>query len=551
MVCVRSKRSIKGDDLVVSIAIISALGGFLFGADVVLAALAVPYIRLGDEGFLDAETTVGKAVVVGSAKVVAVLGVFMGGVLAHAKGRTFAIRMTSLSYIVGPICSSVARNFGEFMVGRAFVGLAIGSSAIVVPMYIAEMSTNKRDRGKNVGCYELLLACGTAFAAASDAMLRPNWRAMMLVVVPFAIALMIFSIFALPESPRWLISRNENEKALEILQRIRVRRRRQKKKVAAVERAPVFVSVNADSEEIDALIEEEENVDGEEDRYALNQVDAIAQTIDMDSSSSSSSSSIFTSAKSLAVKMSEIKTNPNAYAAAKVMVSLAAFNQLSGSTSVIAYAPSLLSGAKGANFDSVEHSTTFAIIVTLAKLLGVIVGVYLVDINDEENTNASTTTTTTTTTTTNYNKTTRGGRVFLLFNGGIASSVSLFVAAIGVLSSEVLTICGLCSFIFFFSASWAPAFWVLVSESFENNHKEAAITICVSALFFFGSIADFVFLPMLVWNECFALIVVALVMLFGSLYAKTFLLESSGKTLREIQENYATTTTHTTHTTTI
>ena len=51
-------------------------------------------------------------------------------------------------------------NMGEIVIGRMLIGMSIGMSAVVVPMYVAEMSSNV-DRGKNVATYELLLATGT------------------------------------------------------------------------------------------------------------------------------------------------------------------------------------------------------------------------------------------------------------------------------------------------------------------------------------------------------------------------------------------------------
>ena len=60
------------------------------------------------------------------------------------------------------------------MIGRMLIGMSIGMSAVVVPMYVAEMSSNV-DRGKNVATYELLLATGTCFAASEYAFAASEW----------------------------------------------------------------------------------------------------------------------------------------------------------------------------------------------------------------------------------------------------------------------------------------------------------------------------------------------------------------------------------------
>ena len=81
-------------------------------------------------------------------------------------------------------------------------------------------------------------------------------------------------------------------------------------------------------------------------------------------------------------------------------------------------------------------------------------------------------------------------------------------------------------------------FWVLVSESFENEHKSAAITVCVASLFFFGAVADFYFLPFIEWNEGVALTFAGGIQLWGAIFAKRNLKETSGKSLKTISESY-------------
>jgi hypothetical protein len=79
---------------------------------------------------------------------------------------------------------------------------------------------------------------------------------------------------------------------------------------------------------------------------------------------------------------------------------------------------------------------------------------------------------------------------------------------------------------------------VLVSESFENEHKYAAITVCVASLFFFGAVADFYFLPFIEWNEGVALTFAGAIQLWGAIFAKRNLKETSGKSLKTISESY-------------
>ena len=552
-----------------TVTLVASLGGFLFGADIVLVALALPYMsRGGSDPVEGINTSLNQSLVVGVAKLMAVVGVFFGLTVANSYGRIAALWSAAIGYVLGPATLSVAENMGEIMVGRVLIGVSIGMSAVVVPMYVAEMSSNV-DRGKNVATYELLLACGTCFAAASDALLRPEWRKMMLVVIPFAVLLFLLSMFLLVESPRYLLEQDRKEDAKEVLKRLLLNKKVKDddeqfnsslmRSSNVGERGGFSSSRNSHSSSnkgvsvssyesyaMDQSISVQERKDAELERLAEIELNQIVRTLDQQNlgggggrgqSEEGNNNNMFEHAKRIVAKIKSLRSNANAFEATKILIALAAFNQLSGSTAVINYAPRLLAGGQGSQFDSVAHSTSFAISITITKLLGVAVGVYFVDCHsddderEEERTEEPPEGE-------EENKKFYGGRVSLLFYGGIAASLSLFFAAFGVVGHEYLVLIGLCLFTFFFSCSWAPVFWVLVSESFENEHKSAAITVCVASLFFFGAVADFYFLPFIEWNEGVALTFAGAIQLWGAIFAKRNLKETSGKSLKTISESY-------------
>ena len=550
-----------------TVTLVASLGGFLFGADIVLVALALPYMaRGGSDPVGGINTSLNQSLVVGVAKMTAVVGVFFGLTVANSYGRITALWSAAIGYMLGPATLSVSENMGEIMVGRVLIGVSIGMSAVVVPMYVAEMSSNV-DRGKNVATYELLLACGTCFAAASDALLRPEWRKMMLVVIPFAVLLFLLSMFLLVESPRYLLEQDRKEDAKEVLKRLLLNKKvindddehfNSSLTSSHGQRGGFNSSSNSNSNsnkagvssyESNAMnqsISVQERKDAELERLAETELNQIARTLDQQnfeggggrqSEEGNNNNNMFEHAKRIVAKIKSLRSNENAFEATKILIALAAFNQLSGSTAVINYAPRLLAGGQGSQFDSVAHSTSFAISITITKLLGVAVGVYFVDCHSDDDEREE-----------EHmeeppeeeeeNKKFYGGRVSLLFYGGIAASLSLFFAAFGVVGHEYLVLIGLCLFTFFFSCSWAPVFWVLVSESFENEHKSAAITVCVASLFFFGAVADFYFLPFIEWNEGVALTLAGCIQLWGAIFAKRNLKETSGKSLKTISESY-------------
>ena len=532
----------------------ASLGGFLFGADIVLVALALPYMSepttRGGDPVDGLDATLNQSLIVGVAKLMAGFGAFIGLAVANSKGRSTALWIVAVGYVLGPATLSVSENIGEIMIGRVLIGISIGASAVVVPMYVAEMSSNI-DRGKNVATYELLLATGTCFAAASDALLRPDWRKMMLVVIPFAAVLFVLSMFLLIESPRYLLEHDRKDEAIDVLKRLRVNdvdngdhhQNNHHHGVSGGHSGNGIETRFSYESNMDQSISVQERKDSELERRAEKELNEIARAIDRhddndddennnNSYKNNNNQSILEHAKRIVAKIKSLRSNANAYEATKILIALAAFNQLSGSTAVINYAPRLLAGGEGSEFDSIAHSTTFAISITITKLLGVAVGVYFVDCHDDEDEERNDEEEET------KKKKFYGGRVSLLFYGGIAASISLFLAAFGVIGHEYLVLIGLCLFTFFFSCSWAPVFWVLVSESFENEHKSAAIIVCVASLFFFGAVADFLFLPFIEWNEAIALTCAAGVQLWGAIFAKRTLRETSGKSLKTISESY-------------
>ena len=375
-----------------------------------LVALALPYMsesttKGGGDPVRGLDDTLNQSLVVGVAKLMAAVGAFIGLAVANSKGRSTALWIVAVGYVLGPATLSVSENMGEIMIGRVLIGISIGSSAVVVPMYVAEMSSNI-DRGKNVATYELLLATGTCFAAASDALLRPDWRKMMLVVIPFAAVLFVLSMFLLFESPRYLLEHDRKDEAIDVLKQLRVNdvdngdhhQNNHHHGVSGGHSGNGIETRFSYESNMDQSISVQERKDSELERRAEKELNEIARAIDRHDAAAAAADddddnnnyknnnnqSILEHAKRIVAKIKSLRSNANAYEATKILIALAAFNQLSGSTAVINYAPRLLAGGEGSEFDSIAHSTTFAISITITKLLGVAVGVYFVDCHDDE-----------------------------------------------------------------------------------------------------------------------------------------------------------------------
>ncbi|GFH12737.1 MFS domain-containing protein, partial [Haematococcus lacustris] len=197
----------------------AAIGGFLFGYDLGLIGGAL----LGFSEDLGITKTHTQEAIVGALKLGAAAGTFIGGALMLRYGRRPAIAATSITGVIGPILMASAQGAGALVLGRVMSGLGIGICAICVPAYLAEIAPAAQ-RGAVVQVYELMLCVGMLAATAIDWLLHytagsGSWRWMVgIPVLPGAV--MGLALMVLPESPRWLVMRNEMDKALSTLRTI-------------------------------------------------------------------------------------------------------------------------------------------------------------------------------------------------------------------------------------------------------------------------------------------------------------------------------------------
>ena len=200
------------------IAIIAATGGLLFGFDTGVISGALPFLKeywkLSDKT-LEWVTT---AVLLG-----AVLGAVTSGKLSDYLGRKKMIIINAIIFSVGALGCAFASGIAMLMVMRVIVGIAIGITSYVAPMYIAEVSPTRR-RGALVTLNQLMITIGilvsyiTDYLLSNDANLQ-SWRLMFGVGLLPALILLI-GMFFLPETPRWLISKQRWEEGKKVLMQV-------------------------------------------------------------------------------------------------------------------------------------------------------------------------------------------------------------------------------------------------------------------------------------------------------------------------------------------
>jgi SP family galactose:H+ symporter-like MFS transporter len=203
---------------VLLIAIIAATGGLLFGFDTGVISGALPFLRqywnLSDSSIEWITTTV----LIG-----AVAGAISSGRLSDLLGRKKMIISNAVIFCVGAIGCTYAPNVVVLISMRVVIGIAIGITSYVVPMYIAELSP-KRVRGALVTLNQLMITIGILVSYITDYLLsddanRESWRWMFLVGLVPALVLLTGMLF-LPETPRWLIGKGRWKEGKAVLLRI-------------------------------------------------------------------------------------------------------------------------------------------------------------------------------------------------------------------------------------------------------------------------------------------------------------------------------------------
>jgi len=200
-----------------TISLVTALGGLLFGFDISVISGTIPFIQ---DVFELNETM--KGWVVSSALIGCIIGASFSGRLGDKFGRKKVLFVVSLLFGISAIGSGLANSIPTFVSYRILGGIAVGGASVLAPMYIAEVSPAHL-RGRMVSLNQLTIVIGISMAYFSNYFLlaigENAWRWMFAAeAVPSL--LFFFALFIVPESPRWLVARNDETKAHFVLNKV-------------------------------------------------------------------------------------------------------------------------------------------------------------------------------------------------------------------------------------------------------------------------------------------------------------------------------------------
>ncbi|WAJ70866.1 sugar porter family MFS transporter [Catenovulum adriaticum] len=212
---------------IILISCIATIGGFLFGYDSGVINGTVEGIKVAfnsdsvNTGFNVASMLLGCAV-----------GAAAAGRLADVYGRKTMLIIAALLFLLSAWGTGISTDSSWFIFYRIVGGLAVGAASVMTPAYISEVAP-ARYRGRLSTIQQVAIISGltSAFlsnyvlANISGSALNPlwlnfeTWRWMFWVeLIPASIFLL--ALFLIPESPRFLVARHKDEKALATLTRL-------------------------------------------------------------------------------------------------------------------------------------------------------------------------------------------------------------------------------------------------------------------------------------------------------------------------------------------
>ncbi|MEJ8765464.1 D-xylose transporter XylE [Oceanobacillus sp. HCA-5259] len=224
---------------IISITLIATLGGLLFGYDTAVISGAEQSIQLYLIDSLGLSSLV-HGLTVSSALIGCIIGGLISGYFSNNLGRKNSLIIAAILFFLSSLGSAYPEflffNIGEpsisllitFNIYRIIGGIGVGMASAISPTYIGEIAPQEI-RGKLVSWYQFAVIFGQLvvyFVNWSIAKGQPTawvndigWRFMFASeAIP---ALLFFALlFYVPETPRYLVSKNKGDHAYKVLEKI-------------------------------------------------------------------------------------------------------------------------------------------------------------------------------------------------------------------------------------------------------------------------------------------------------------------------------------------
>lgn len=141
-------------------------------------------------------------------------------------GRRPMLIFSSVLYFLGGLVMLWSPNVYVLLLARLLDGFGIGLAVTLIPVYISETAPPEIRGLLNTlpqftGCVGMFLSYCMVFGMSLKD--SPSWRLMLGVLSIPSLVYFVLTVFYLPESPRWLVSKGRMLEAKRVLQSLRGR----------------------------------------------------------------------------------------------------------------------------------------------------------------------------------------------------------------------------------------------------------------------------------------------------------------------------------------
>ncbi len=503
---------------ILALTLVATMGGLLFGYDTAVISGTVESLRVF---FIDpqhlpaAQANALEGFVVSSALIGCIIGACLAGWLSQKLGRKPALMIAAILFLLSAIRSAWPEIFwgmpgdgdyhfiNHFVFYRISGGVGVGIASMLSPMYIAEIAPSNR-RGMLVSLNQFAIILGMLIiyfvnyniAQRGDAtwLHTIGWRQMFASeMIPAGIFLV--ALFFVPETPRYLVMRGRETKALHVLRKIAG-------DDAEKEMSAIRASLNEKGQSMRAFY-----------LFMLNWLILfVAGYLILKLCSVHSAFEISLLVSFLVSLIIPIRH----YGLGIIVVGvlLASLQQFIGINVVLYYAPEIFK-TMGAATDT---ALLQQIVVGAVNLSFTILAILTVD---------------------------KFGRRPLMIIGALVMALSMFILGTTFYTHSVGVGSLVCMLVYTagFAMSWGPVCWVLLSEIFPNSIRSMVMAVAVASQWISNFLVSWTF-PMLdknetltaVFNHGFSYWIYGLMGVLAALFIWKMVPETTGKSLEEMEQ---------------
>jgi SP family galactose:H+ symporter-like MFS transporter len=224
---------------VIIIAVIAALSGLLFGSGLGIVNGSLELIQSDFHLSMAQAEKITSILSIG-----ALIGALLSGFISKKLGRHKILIIAGIIFTLFSIMAVTAVNYDVLLFARFCLGLAIGLSSFVAPLYLGEIAPSNI-RGALLTLYQLMIVSGMFIVFVTNDLLRQtnSWRLMFSIIFIFALLFCIGTLF-LPNSPRWLVLKGKKDQARDILRKLRSNEKEIEFELKEIKKSLIYKKVN-------------------------------------------------------------------------------------------------------------------------------------------------------------------------------------------------------------------------------------------------------------------------------------------------------------------